>query len=89
VRQAVRLAPGVPVLFGAWRHGVLRQAVTRKQWVWGRWRLAVSKYRQAVWNSFAWRRVGRARRKRCYSLPFGVSFLTDNDALLGSGGVVP
>ncbi|QCE06235.1 hypothetical protein DEO72_LG9g1246 [Vigna unguiculata] len=35
VRQAVRLASGVSVLLGAWRHGVLRQAVTRKQWVWG------------------------------------------------------
>ncbi|QCD93594.1 hypothetical protein DEO72_LG5g1669 [Vigna unguiculata] len=27
----------------------------------GRWRLAESGYRQAVWNNFAWRRVGRAR----------------------------
>ncbi|QCD87509.1 hypothetical protein DEO72_LG3g2045 [Vigna unguiculata] len=34
----------------------------------GSWRLAVSEYCQAVWNSFAWRRVGRARRKRCCSL---------------------
>ena len=55
----------------------------------GRWRLAVSEYRQAVWNSFAWRRVGRARRKCCCSLLPGVLFLTDNDALLGSGDAVP
>jgi len=33
-----------------------------------RWRLAVSEWRQAVWNSLAWRRVGRARQKRCCSL---------------------
>ncbi|QCD79625.1 hypothetical protein DEO72_LG1g3271 [Vigna unguiculata] len=26
------------------------------------WRLAAGMYRQAVWNSFAWRQVGRARR---------------------------
>jgi len=38
-----------------------------------RWRLAVSGYRQAIWNSFAWRRVGRARRKSCCSL-LGVLF---------------
>jgi len=48
----------------------------------GRWRLAVSEYRQAVWNNFAWRRVGRARRKRCCPLLSGVLFLTDNDACL-------
>jgi len=60
-----------------------------KQWgLGGRWRLARGEYRQAVWNSFAWRRVGRARRKRCCSL-LGVLFLTDNDALLGSGDAVP
>jgi len=40
----------------------------------GRWRLAVSEYRQAVWNSFAWWRVGRARRKCCCSLLSGVIF---------------
>jgi len=55
----------------------------------GRWRLAVSRYRQAVWNNFAWRRVGRARRKCCCSLLSGVLFLIDNDALLGSGDAVP
>jgi len=33
-----------------------------------RWRLAVSGYRQAVWDSFAWRRVGRARQKCCCPL---------------------
>jgi len=55
----------------------------------GRWRLAVSEYRQAVWNSFAWRPVGRARQKCCCSLLSGVLFLTDNDALLGSGDAVP
>jgi len=53
-----------------------------------RWRLAVREYRQAVWSNFAWRQVGRARRKRCCSL-LGVLFLTDNDALLGSGDAVP
>ncbi|QCE11609.1 hypothetical protein DEO72_LG10g2843 [Vigna unguiculata] len=53
-------------LSGAWRQGLLRQAVTRKQWGLGeRWRLAEGEYRQAVWSNFAWRRVGLARRKRC------------------------
>ena len=89
MRQAMRLASGVPVSLGAWRHGVLCQAVTRKQWgLGGRWSLAGGEYRQAVWNSFAWWRVGRARRKHCCSL-LGVLFLTDNDALLGSGDAVP
>jgi len=55
----------------------------------GRWRLAVSEYRQAVWNYFAWRRVGRARQKYCCSLLFWCVVLTDNDALLGSGDAVP
>jgi len=68
---------------------VLRQAVTRKQWGLGeRWRLAGGEYCQAVWSSFAWRRVGRARRRRCCSWYSGV-VLTDNDALLGSGDAVP
>jgi len=61
---------------------MLRQAVTRKQWGLGeRWRLAGGEYRQAIWSNFAWRQVGRARRKRYCSL-FGVLFLTDNDACL-------
>jgi len=69
---------------------VLRQAVTGKQWGLGaRWRLAGGGYRQAVWNNFAWRRVGRARRKRCCSVRFGVMFLTETDALLGLGDAVP
>ena len=55
----------------------------------GRWRLAGGEYRQAVWNNFTWRCVGRARRKRCCSLLSGVLLITDNDALLGSGDAVP
>jgi len=55
----------------------------------GRWRLVAGEYRQAVWNNFAWRRVGRARRKCCCSLLFWCVVLSNNDALLGSGDAVP
>ncbi|QCD93554.1 hypothetical protein DEO72_LG5g1629 [Vigna unguiculata] len=75
VKGGLRLPPGDSLsvrgsaLRGAWRHGMLRQAMTRKQWGLGaRWRLAGGEYRQAVWSNFAWRRVGWARRKRCCSV---------------------
>ncbi|QCD77993.1 hypothetical protein DEO72_LG1g1622 [Vigna unguiculata] len=65
---------GGSALRGAWRHGVLRQAVARKQWGLGAcWRLAGGEYRQAVWSKFAWRRVGRARRERSGRFMAGVT----------------
>ena len=54
MRQAMILTSGVPVSLGAWRHGVLRQAVTRKQW--GFWE-----------NAGAWREVNTARRSGAIS----------------------
>jgi len=68
-RQAMDVIGERLVLRCAWRHVELCQAVTRKQGALERrWRLAVGEYRQAVWSNFAWRRVGRARRKYCSSL---------------------
>ena len=68
---------------------MLRQAVTRKQWVWE--------------HAGAWREVNTARRSGAVSpggkwagpggdavvLCFLVCYLTDDDALLGSGDAVP
>jgi len=53
-RQAMGLTGERNLLRCAWLHVELRQAVTKKMVALERrWRLAVSGYRQAVWNSFA------------------------------------
>ena len=82
MRQAVRLASGVSVLLGAWRHGVLCQAVTRKQWVWGG---AGARRSGAFSPGDVWAEPGGDAVVLC----FLVCCLTDNDALLGSGDAVP
>jgi len=68
---------------------VPRQAVTRKQWVWedaGAWR-GVNTARQSgtVSPGGEWAEPGGNAVVLC----FLVCCLTDNDALLGSGDVVP
>jgi len=63
VRQAIGLASDVPTPFVAWRQGCAPPGGVGKTVALEEcWRLAAGMYRQAVWNSFAWRQVGRARR---------------------------
>jgi len=58
-----RTNKGVLAPRGTWRQGVIHQAFDLKTVrLDGAWRLATRLFRQAVCTSFAWRRLGRARR---------------------------
>jgi len=58
-----RTSRGVPAPHGAWRQGVLHQAIDLKTVrLDGAWRMATRLFRQAICTGFAWWRLGRARR---------------------------
>ncbi|QCE06729.1 hypothetical protein DEO72_LG9g1743 [Vigna unguiculata] len=87
---AIVTAGDVPASCGAWREGVLHRAVTVKQGgLRERWRLAERRSRQAVWTSFAWRRLVLRRAEIPLTMLRVTCCVLSNDAILGSGDALP